>query len=144
MKDQLFAWQGEPVPATWRLEYRFLHQALIRELMSRIGQGARDNAIFWKYGLWLWDGERRSQLLVRQGDLEREGEPGAGYLEVQAQGERPVEVLREVRAILKGIRVGEEPVETLTLGGKEESLTVLERDAERIRFVKSWGSRRRA
>jgi internalin A len=116
---RLYAWNKASDIPTLRLEYRFFHPAIIRDLMSRIGQDAGDLAEYWKYGLWFKDGQRDTQLLVQFEDTSTDEAPGAGALELKAQGRDPLGLLREIRqAILwRQRRLGEEPEEWLTLEG---------------------------
>lgn len=114
---RLHAWKEEPGMPTLRLEYRFFHPAVIRGLMSEIGQEAGDLAEYWKYGLWLKDGRRDSQLLVQFEATSTDAAPGAGALELKAQGRDPVGLLREIRKAVLQRRIGEKPEELLTLDG---------------------------
>jgi internalin A len=115
---RLHAWKDEPDTPTLRLEYRFFHPAVIRGLMSRIGQQAGDLAEYWKYGLWLKDGRRDAQLLVQFKDTSTDEEPGAGALELKAQGRDPLGLLSEIRKSIIWRRIGEKPDdELLTLKG---------------------------
>lgn len=112
---QLYGWKQEPGTPTLRLAYRFSHPAIIRDLMSKIGEQAGDLAEYWKYGFWLKDGQRDSQLLVRFEDTGTDEAPGAGALELKAQGRDPLGLLRELRKTILRRRIGEEPEELLTL-----------------------------
>jgi internalin A len=114
---RLHAWKEEPGVPTLRLGYHFFHQAIIRGLMSQIGRYAGDLAEYWKYGLWLKDGRRDSQLLVQFHDTSTDGAPGAGALELKAQGGDTLGLLREIRNAILWRRIGEEPEELLTLEG---------------------------
>ena len=114
---RLYAWKEDATTPTLRLEYRFFHPAVIRSLMSQIGGEAEDLAEYWKYGLWLKDGRRDTQLLVQLVDTSTERMPGAGALELQAQGRDPLGLLREIRQAILWQRIGEEPEEMLTLEG---------------------------
>ena len=114
---RLHAWKEEPGTPTLRLEYRFFHPAVIRGLMSKIGQQAGDLAEYWKYGLWLKDGRRDTQLLLQFVDTSTDEAPGAGALELKAQGRDPLGLLREIRKAILQQRIGEKPEELLTLGG---------------------------
>jgi internalin A len=117
VKGRLHAWKEEPGIPTLRLEYRFFHQAVIRSLMSRIGQQAGDLAEYWKYGLWFKDGKRDTQLLLQLEDTRTDDAPGAGALELKAQGRDPLGLLREIRQAILWQRMGEGPEELLTLEG---------------------------
>ncbi|MFN7961242.1 MAG: COR domain-containing protein [Thermoanaerobaculia bacterium] len=111
------SWKAGLEPVTLRLEYRFLHQALVRGLMSLIGREAQDLAEYWKYGFWLYEAETQSQLLVSQEDAATDAQPGAGALVLQAHGQEPERLLRRVRKVIGELKIGEEPRELLTLGG---------------------------
>jgi internalin A len=100
-----------------RLEYRFFHPAIIRGLMREIGRQARDLAEYWKYGLWLKDGKRDAQLLVHFLDTRTAEAPGAGALELKAQGGDAIGLLRTIHQAVRRQRIGEEPEERLTLNG---------------------------
>jgi internalin A len=125
VKGRLHAWTEEPGTPTLRLEYRFFHSAVIRGLMSRIGSKAGDFAEYWKYGLWLKDGRRDAQLLVQFEDISTDEAPGAGALELKAQGRDPEGLLREIRRTILGQRIGEKPEEQLTLEGTTVSRSAL-------------------
>jgi internalin A len=114
--NRLHAWKEEPGTPKLRLEYRFFHPAVIRGLMSEIGQKAGELAEYWKYGLWFKDGQRDSQLLVHFEDTSTDEAPGAGALELKAQGRDPLGLLREIRWFFRR-QIGAEPEELLTLGG---------------------------
>ena len=117
IKGRLYAWKEEPGMPVLRLEYRFFHPATIRGLMSEIGQQAEDLAEYWKYGLWLKDGKRDAQLLVQFEDTSTDEAPGAGALELKAQGGDALGLLREIRRSILQQRIGEKPEEQLTLEG---------------------------
>ncbi len=114
---RLHAWKEEPGTPTLRLEYRFFHPAVIRGLMSEIGRQAGDLAEYWKYGLWLKDGQRDTQLLVQLVDTSTDDAPGAGALEFKAQGRDPLGLLREISKAIPWQRIGGQPEELLTLEG---------------------------
>ncbi|HWN43895.1 MAG TPA: COR domain-containing protein [Thermoanaerobaculia bacterium] len=117
VKGRLHAWKEKPGMHTLRLEYRFFHQAVIRGLMSRIGQKAGDLAEYWKYGFWFKDGRRDTQILVQFEDTSTVEAPGAGALVLKALGQGSLGLLREIRRVILRQRVGEEPEELLTLEG---------------------------
>ncbi|HEX4495338.1 MAG TPA: COR domain-containing protein [Thermoanaerobaculia bacterium] len=110
-------WNETPGTPTLRLKYRFFHPAIIRNLMSEVGQRAGDLGEYWKYGLWFKDGQRDSQLLVQFEDTSTDEFPGAGALVLKAQGRDPLSLLREIRKTIFRGQIGEEPEELLTLGG---------------------------
>ena len=113
----LDSWKAAADTPTLRLEYRFFHPAVIRGLMNRIGRRAGDLAEYWKYGFWLKDGRRESQLLVQFVDTATDNAPGSGVLELKAQGRDPLGLLREIHRSTVWQRIGEEPAVLLTLDG---------------------------
>ena len=117
---RLHAWKEEAGGPALRLRYRFFHPAVVRRLMSEVGGRAGDAAEYWKYGLWLKDGRRDSQLLVRFEDASTHESPGAGALVLQAAGRDALGLLGEIRRAILEQRIGEAPEEELTL----ESATV--------------------
>ncbi|MAT70109.1 MAG: hypothetical protein CMJ58_11380 [Planctomycetaceae bacterium] len=46
------------------VHFPFLHDGIIRGLLSWIGRHAGSHAIFWKSGCWLYDARTRSELVV--------------------------------------------------------------------------------
>jgi internalin A len=114
---RLHAWKEETSTPTLRLECHFFHPAIIRGLMSQIGQRAGDLAEYWKYGFWFKDGLRDTQLLVQFKDTSTDEAPGAGALELKAQGRDPLDLLREIRRAIPWRWSGEELEELLTLEG---------------------------
>jgi internalin A len=113
----LDSWKEAADTPALRLEYRFFHPAVIRRLMSTIGQRAGDLAEYWKYGFWFKDGRRESQLLVQFVDTAPDNAPGSGVLELKAQGRDPLGLLREIHRSTVWQRIGEEPAVLLTLDG---------------------------
>ncbi|HEY0552948.1 MAG TPA: COR domain-containing protein [Thermoanaerobaculia bacterium] len=118
-------WNETPDTPMLRLEYRFFHPAVIRSLMSMVGRRAGKLGEYWKYGLWFKDGRWGSQLLVQFEDTSTEEAPGAGALELKAQGRAPLGLLREIRKTILRQRIGEEPEELLTLDGTTTARSAL-------------------
>lgn len=114
---RLHAWKEELDTPTLRLKYRFFHLAIIRGLMSQIGWQAGELAEYWKYGLWLKDSQRDTQLLVQLEDTSTVEAPGSGALVLKAQGHEPLGLLREIRNSIPLRWIGEQPEELLTLDG---------------------------
>src|SRR5437763_12937724 len=71
-------WNEPTDTPTLRLEYRFFHPAIIRNLMREVGQEVGDLGEYWKYGLWFKDGRWGSQLLVQFEDTSTDEAQGAG------------------------------------------------------------------
>ncbi len=136
-------WKPVAETTTLRLEYRFFHPALLRGLMREIGEQASDLAEYWKYGFWLKDGKRDTQLLVRFVDTSSAAAPGAGVLELLAQGSDPAGLLREIRRAIRRQRIGEDPEELLTLDGTtvtRSSLSTRTNDGRALDTAGNWVS----
>jgi internalin A len=118
-------WNETPDAPTLRLEYRFFHPAIIRNLMSVIGRRAGNLGEYWRYGLWFKDGQRDSQLLVQFEDTSTYQAPGAGVLVLKALGRDPRGLVREIRKTILEKRIGEKPEELLTLDGTTVSRSAL-------------------
>ncbi|HEV7668140.1 MAG TPA: COR domain-containing protein [Thermoanaerobaculia bacterium] len=118
VQRRLYVWRDDELISTLRLSYRFFHQAIIRGLMSRVGQIAGEAAEYWKYGFWLYDRKRDSQVLVQQIDTYIAEKPGAGALEFQAQGRDAIGLLREVCRLVSRNRIGEEPEQSWRSGAR--------------------------
>jgi internalin A len=134
-------WKPEAETATLRLESRFFHPAIIRGLMSEIGKRAGDLAEYWKYGLWFKDGKRDTQLLAQFLAISNAEAPGAGALELKAQGSDPLGLLREIRRSFSWQRIGEDPEELLTLGGitiARSSLSTRTNDGRALDTAGNW------
>jgi internalin A len=110
-------WDEKRDTKTLGLKYCFFHPAVVRSLMSEVGRRAGDLAEYWKYGLWFKDGRWNAQLLVQFKNTSTEEAPGAGVLELRAQGHDPLGLLREIRKDILQRHIGEQPEELLTLDG---------------------------
>src|SRR5436305_14139889 len=80
-------------------------------------QQARDLAEYWKYGLLFKDGQWNAQLLVQFKDTSTGEAPGAGVLELKAQGHDPLGLLREIRQEILRLDIAEQAEELLSLEG---------------------------
>ena len=84
--------QGELVFA-----YPFLHHALLRGLISQIGQLAQGTGVYWRYGLCGFESTTGCHLLI---DHEREGDL-AGRVIVQCKGHRHNELLTRLSKLIE-------------------------------------------
>jgi hypothetical protein len=97
---------GLPDPRTARVvvkvDFRFLHDGLLRELMSRIGEISENAADYWRYGCYFRD--RGSNTRVRlDSTTTPDGPSAAGNITFSAWGERGRDMidrlLREVQCL---------------------------------------------
>src|SRR5271165_1401966 len=54
----------DPPDAEARARYAFLHEGVLRGYLSKLGEHAKDAAIYWKYGCWFYEQTTRSQVLI--------------------------------------------------------------------------------
>jgi internalin A len=98
--------QGGKERGTITARYRFLHEGILRGLLSRVGRKASTAAEYWKYGCWFYDKSTESQVLIRS---ELEESSGQGSVTLEATGERPRELLEILLEELLSLQVGEPP-----------------------------------
>jgi internalin A len=56
--------RNDPPDATASARYVFLHEGVLRGYLSKLGEQAKDAAIYWKYGCWFYEQTTRSQVLI--------------------------------------------------------------------------------
>ncbi len=97
VSSRLERWKEKAETLTLRLDYRFLHQTILRNLLSHVGSDAREAAVYWKSGLYLYDRGSDAQLLVREERPGRAEGQGSGAVVLQAEGRDPAGLLRKLR-----------------------------------------------
>ena len=98
-----------PADVTDRLHYKFLHDGVLRGILSRIGREAQDNAEYWKFGVWMYEEQTRSRLLLKSELHPTDQHPAAGTITLEAWGEQPGELCDRVIARIQEIQVGNAP-----------------------------------
>ena len=100
------------------LDYRFLHDGVMKDLLCQIGQRAGVHAVYWRYGVCFFDqGMQATFWLEAQPDINPD-QPGAGRLVWRAhvaQAENRARVQRWLEGLLKTIQrkaQGQPPVVT--------------------------------
>jgi internalin A len=99
----------EAPDATATVRYRFLHEGILRGLLSRIGVEARDGAVYWRYGCWFAEETTRSRVRIRSRLGTRADQPGAGEITLNAWGTGAAKLIDAVLATLERIPVGHQP-----------------------------------
>jgi hypothetical protein len=46
------------------IQYTFLHEGILRGYLSKLGECAKDAAVYWRYGCWFFEQKTRSQVLI--------------------------------------------------------------------------------
>lgn len=99
-------WRGAETHLEVWLNYRFLHDGVMKALLCAIGRRAGVHAVYWRYGVCFFDqGMEATFLLEAQPDIDPQ-QPGAGRLVWQAhvaQENKMAEVQRWLEDLLKTV-----------------------------------------
>jgi internalin A len=95
--------------ATATARYAFLHEGILRSYLSKLGEHAKDAAIYWKYGCWFFDKTTHSQLLIESQWNDAKSEAGAGEIRFRAWGENAESLIDLVLDPLRELPVGLPP-----------------------------------
>ena len=79
----------------------FLHPGVMRGIISRIGQEAGISALYWKYGVCLYEKTTRSRALIEQ-RLSNRPTTWSGQIAVSTRGGQAVELLRRLQKWIEG------------------------------------------
>ena len=79
----------------------FLHPGVMRGIISRIGQEAGISALYWKYGVCLYEKTTRSRALIEQ-RLSDRPTTWSGQIAVSTRGGQAVELLRRLQEWIEG------------------------------------------
>lgn len=91
----------DPTPdAEAAARYRFLHEGILRSFLSRLGQVARDRAIYWRYGCWFHDRTTGASVVARAA---WDADGAAGTVTVQARGGRAGDAVQAVLRLLEAV-----------------------------------------
>jgi len=102
-RDQVAAkeqkeWRGLQADAHLRLHYDFLHDGTMRGLLSAIGKQAGPDAVYWRYGCCVADGQNGVSLRVHCTLLPVAGGTGQpGRIDLEASGPKAVELLEHLQ-----------------------------------------------
>jgi internalin A len=101
--------RNDPPDATANARYAFLHEGILRGYLSKLGQHAKDAAIYWKYGCWFYEQKTCSQVLIESQWEDAASEAGAGEIRFRAWGENSESLIDLVLDPLQKMRVGQAP-----------------------------------
>jgi internalin A len=101
--------RDDPPHAEATARYAFLHEGVLRGYLSKLGNHAKDAAIYWKYGCWFFEQTTRSQVLIESQWEDAESEFGAGTIRFRAWGERADELIESLLQDLQKLLVGQPP-----------------------------------
>jgi internalin A len=101
--------RDDPPDAEATAKYAFLHEGVLRGFLSKLGEHAKDAAIYWKYGCWFYEKRTRSQVLIESQWDDAASEAGAGDIRLRAWGERADDLIEQLLRTLQTLRVGQPP-----------------------------------
>jgi internalin A len=101
--------RDDPPDAEATARYAFLHEGVLRGYLSKLGEHAKDAAIYWKYGCWFYEQKTRSQVLIESQWDDAASEAGAGDIHFRAWGENAENLIDLVLEPLRKLPVGQAP-----------------------------------
>jgi internalin A len=98
-------WRNAAVTHEVVAEYAFLHDGILRSLLGRIGRLAGPHAVYWRYGLCVYDQRTRSTARINSA----QHPDGTGEIRVRASGENGGELCGRLLKVLEAIQIGTPP-----------------------------------
>ena len=103
-------WQGAEANYHVRLNYDFLHDATMRYLLSKIGENAKAEACYWKYGCCYYDSKHKAKVFFKcyllteeqkqnSKDFINYGQPG--YIDIQIKAASSMLIVHLIDSILE-------------------------------------------
>ncbi len=94
---------GEPAPGgEMVVELPFLHPGIMRGIISQVGQAAGISALYWKYGVCLYEKTTHSRALIEQ-RLSNRPDSWSGQIAVSTRGGQAAELLQWLQKSIKGV-----------------------------------------
>jgi internalin A len=106
------------VEALWRadlprqkvtLEYAFLHEGILRQLICQIGRLGGPDAAYWRYGCCFYDANTHSRARIRAENTPSEDAPAKGRIILETCDGNARELLARLQKALLEIRIGQPP-----------------------------------
>jgi internalin A len=111
--------RDDPPDTEATARYAFLHEGVLRGYLSKLGEHAKDAAIYWKYGCWFYEKMTSSQVLIESNWDDDASEFGAGTIRFRAWGERASDLIeQQLLQALQSMPVGQPPEIRLALRPK--------------------------
>ncbi len=95
---------ADPPGATAEARFPFLHEGILRGLLTGVGRRAGDHAVYWKYGCWFYEQTTDSRVFVLA-----ERSSAAGEVVLKAWGRDPIGLLEPLLRTLAGLSRGRPP-----------------------------------
>jgi hypothetical protein len=101
--------QTSPAVASATIHFTFLHEGVLRLLLSRLGRQIWDLAVYWRYGCWLWEADTETALEMDSRWNATESQIGAGEITLAAWGGNAGRLLENALEMLQGIPLWQRP-----------------------------------
>lgn len=101
------------------LRFEFLHEGVLRSMLSKIGSEVGDVANYWKYGCLFFEGQTGSKLLMTGGWDNADDEWGPGSVRLRAWGGDTGKLLSRVVALFENLPLAQKPQVTWGDGSPE-------------------------
>jgi internalin A len=109
-QEQLLGRLRDDAPdAETSARYAFLHDGILRNYLSKLGEHAKDVAIYWKYGCWFYENTTKSQVLIESEWANAASEAGAGTIRLRAWGGNVESLIDTLLETLQSLPVGQPP-----------------------------------
>lgn len=103
-------WRGQPPAVQLTLAYPYLHDGLLRTLVSTLGEAAGLEAVYWRYGTAFYDARAGSAVLVESSQGDDPQRPFAGTVRLAAAEARGRELLQRLaEQLIKAVALAEPP-----------------------------------
>ena len=99
-------WRDAVPDALVELHYDFLHDGVIKNILSRIGAQAGPNGVYWNTGLCYYDRNAHGAVLIRALWDEGQSITRRGRIVVMVEGGQASRLARHLVASIESIRIG--------------------------------------
>ncbi|HUW28275.1 MAG TPA: COR domain-containing protein, partial [Sulfuriferula sp.] len=104
--DIAAVWRDAEADAWVELHYDFLHDGVLKTILSRIGVKAGPNGVYWRTGLCYYDREARGAALIRAEWDEGQSATRRGRIVVLVEGAQASKLARHLVESIESIRIG--------------------------------------
>lgn len=87
-------WRNERYDVEVRLYYSFLHEGLLRTILSKLGQRIGESGIYWAYGLCFYGSQYNTEVLINSVLPSIESVSTQDYIVLKLEGSRAQELPR--------------------------------------------------
>jgi internalin A len=101
--------RNDPPAAEASARYDFLHVGVLRGYLSKLGEHAKEAAIYWKYGCWFYEQTTHSQVLIESKWEDAQSEAGEGGIRFRAWGDNAEGLIEQLLEALRKLPGGQAP-----------------------------------